>query len=116
MFSYAAARLSRPGITRDAVFALMAVLLYWAVEAAAEVIYYWPIEGVSSWGAQSALARTAISVSAILVGLLMIGRVDRFPKAVTWSFLVGCLVIPAACPTSYSVRCRRPRQGGTCSM
>ncbi len=96
MASCSAAGLCRPGIGRDALFALMAVLLYWSVEAVAEVIYYWPLEGASAWGGQWALAQTAISVAAILVGLLLVGRVDRLSKAVAWCFLVGVFVIPAA--------------------
>jgi hypothetical protein len=96
MASFPAAGLRRPGIARDALLALLTVLLYWAVEAVAEAIYYWPVAGASAWGGQSALAQTAISVAAILIGLLLVGRVDRLSKAVAWSFLVGTFVIPAA--------------------
>lgn len=90
------ARPQRETGAREACDALFAVGLYWLVDAAAQRTFYGAQAEFSFWGVQWALAHTALLLGGLAVVALVAGRTDVFPRLVTWTFRLGCLINPVA--------------------
>lgn len=74
--------------------ALLAIAAFGRIEALAERLHVGPVDRPSLWGLQWALARTALDCGALLLGLLVIGKVDRLPHAIFRAFGLGCQIGP----------------------
>lgn len=75
--------------------AVAAVVVFWLVEMVCQRLYFGPgASHFSTWGMTWALADTAIVLIALGLGLLLIGRVDLLARAITWTFVIGCITAP----------------------
>lgn len=80
--------LSPSSSSRPALVALAAIVLSWLAEIAAQVGTFGPGGEVSLWGAQVAVAQSAVVVTGLVVGLGLIGRMDLLARTVTALFLL----------------------------
>lgn len=75
--------------------AMAAIAAFWLVEMVCQRLYFGPGGTVfSTYGMTWALAHTAILVIGLGLGTLLIGRLDLLARAVSWTFLLGCVTSP----------------------
>lgn len=82
---------SRPPI-RPVLVALAAILVFWLCEYLATRLWFGPGGDLNLWGVQGALAQTAVKTLALLLGALVIRRVDLLAHVVAVVFGFGCLI------------------------
>jgi hypothetical protein len=73
---------------RPALVALVAILLSWLAEYAAQVMAFGPGGELSLWGVQVAVAQSAVIVSGLVVALALLERLDLLARSVTLLFLL----------------------------
>lgn len=59
---------------------LLLLVANFVVNAAAELIFWWPVSGVEPWGLTAFLANWSVSILALYAGVLLIFRGIRFPE------------------------------------
>lgn len=73
---------------RPALVALVAIVLSWLAEIAAQMGYFGPGGEISLWGVQTAVAQSAVVVAGLVVGHALVGRMDLLARSVTLLFLL----------------------------
>jgi hypothetical protein len=73
---------------RPVLVALVAILLSWIAEYAAQVGAFGPGGELSLWGVQVAVAQSAVVVAGLVIGLALVGRMDLLARMVTLLFLL----------------------------
>lgn len=77
-----------PHSARPALVALVAIVLSWLAEIAAQIGHYGPGGEISPWGVQVAVAQSAVVVAGLVLGLALVGRMELLARVVTLLFLL----------------------------